>query len=310
MGRGRDTARAVAFGVVWFIITISPTSNTVVLSGILLAERTLYLPSVGLAAATGWLVLRLARERRRVAWAGLTVVVLAGGVRVWTRNPTWYDNATVLTVMIRDYPQSGRSQWVLGDALMGRGQTSQALLAYRAAIDLLGTHYKLVTEVARKLMAEGHYAAAEVLLGFAAEDIPRYPLAHALLALVRAEHADAEGAETYARRSLALEEEDVTRQHLLAWALAAQGRWEEAAATRARAEELGQAFFWQSYVYDAYMHQRAGDTVAVRAALDSAWERTFSEVGRAALDSVRMADFGLETRDPGGEGRQTEGRSP
>lgn len=298
MGRGRDTARAVAFGVVWFIITISPTSNTVVLSGILLAERTLYLPSVGLAAATGWLVVRLARERRRLAWVGLTVVVLAAGVRVWTRNPAWHDNATFFTVLIRDYPQSGRSQWVLGDVLLGRGQTSQALLAYRAAIDLLGTHYKLVTEISRKLMAEGHYRAAEVLLGFAAEDIPSYPLAHALLALVRAEYGDAEGAEANARRALALEE-DGTRRHLLAWALAAQGRWEEAAATRARAEELGRAVFWQSYVYDAYMHQHAGDTVAAHAALDSAWERTFSDVGRAALDSVRMADFGLQSRGSG-----------
>ena len=296
MGRAQNTARALAFGVVWFIITISPTSNTVVLSGILLAERTLYLPSVGLAAATGWLVVRLARERHRLAWAGLAVVVFASSLRVVTRNPTWYDNASVLTVMIRDYPQSGRSQWVLGDVLVGRGQTSQALLAYRAAIDLLGTHYKLITEISRKLMAEGHYRAAEVLLSFAAEDIPRYPLAYSLLALVRAEYGDAEGAEMYARRSLALDEPDVTRHHLLAWALAAQGRWEEAAAARARAEELGQAVFWQAYVYDAYMHQLAGDTAAVRAALDSAWERTYSDVGRETLDSLRVADFGLAAR--------------
>ena len=309
MGRGRDTARAVAFGVVWFMITISPTSNTVVLSGILLAERTLYLPTVGLAAATGWLVLRLARERRTVAWVGLFVVVTASSLRVVTRNPTWYDNATVLTVLIRDYPQSGRSQWVLGDVLMARGQERQALLAYRAAIDLLGTHYKLVTEVSRKLMAEGHYGAAEVLLRFAAEDIPRYPLAHALLALVRAERLDAEGTETYARRSLALEEADVTRQHLLAWALAAQGRMGEARAARARAEELGDAFFWQQYVYEAYVHRQEGDTAAVRAALDSAWVRTFSEVGRSALDSVRVSDFGLPSQEERGPDADAEAPS-
>ncbi|MDX1647956.1 MAG: hypothetical protein R3304_12490 [Longimicrobiales bacterium] len=294
MERGRSTTKAVAFGLVWFLIAIAPTSNTVILSGILLAERTLYLPSVGLAAATGWLVLRLAERRRRLAWAGLTVIVLAAGLRVWTRNPEWYDNATVYTALIRDYPQSGRSQWILGDVLMGRGRESEALLAYRAAIDLLGTHYKLVTEISRKLMAAGHYGAAEVLLGFAAEDIPRYSLAPALLALVRAERGDARGAEEYARRALDLEPQDPTRLHLLAWALAAQGRFAEAREVRRKAEALADAFFWQQYVYEAYAHRQAGDTARMREALDSARVRTFSHVGRRALDSIRVVEFDLE----------------
>ncbi len=47
----RLSSRAVGWGAVWFVITFSPTSNLAFLSGILLAERTLYLPSVGLVAA-------------------------------------------------------------------------------------------------------------------------------------------------------------------------------------------------------------------------------------------------------------------
>lgn len=298
MEGGRNTARTAAFGVVWFMIAISPTSNTLFLSGILLAERTLYLPSVGLAAATGWLVVRLARERKRVAWIGLTVVVLLASVRVWTRNPTWRDTLTVLGQLMEDYPHSGRSQWILGDQFIRQGRASQGLLSYRAAINILDAHYAMTTEISRVLMAEGLYRPADVLLRFAAQDEPDMPLAWSLRALVAAEHGDAEATERFARRSLAIEPADPTRLHLLAWALAAQGRLEEAREARARAEEVGQALFWQQYMYHAHMEWAEGDSAATYAALDSAAARVASELGRATLDSVRVSEFGLEPLPP------------
>jgi tetratricopeptide (TPR) repeat protein len=298
MRAGSDTSRAAAFGVVWFLIAISPISNTIFLSGVLLAERTLYLPSVGLAAATGWLVVRLAQDRPRGAWIALVVALAMSSVRTWTRNPAWYDNGTMMTVMIRDYPQSGRSQWVLGDVLVLRGRVSEGLKSYRAAIDLLGTHYQLVTEISKRLMDEQHYRPAELLLRFAAEESPQYPLAHGLIALIRAEYGDARAAEAAARTSLALWDDDPTRHHVLAWALAAQGRFDEAAAARARGEEQGRAVFWQQYMYGAYVSREAGDSVGAYAAIDTAWTRVNTDVGRASLDSVRVAEFGLEALLP------------
>lgn len=295
MKKGVDTARAAAFGVVWFGITISPISNTLFLSGVLLAERTLYLPSVGLAAATGWLVVRLSRERPRGAWVALVVMLSLGAVRTWIRNPTWYDTQSVMTVMIRDNPHAGRSQWVLGDVLLSRGRVSDGLRSYRAAIDLLGTHYRLMTQIAKHLMEVERYRAAEGLLHFATRDSPRFQLGWGMLALIRAEYGDAEGAERYARESLARVDLDPTRHHLLAWALAAQGRFEEAAAARARGLEQGQALFWQQYLYEAYEHREAGDSAAALLAVDSAWARVATDIGRATLDSVRVAEFGLES---------------
>jgi protein O-mannosyl-transferase len=293
MRKGIDTARAATFGVVWFLITISPLSNMLFLSGVLLAERTLFLPSVGLAAATGWLVVRLARERPKGAWIGLVVVLTMGSIRTWTRNPKWYDNPTMLTVLIGDYPQSGRSQWILGDVLLVRGRVSDGLRSYRVAINLLGTHYQLLTEISKRLLEVERYRAAEGLLRFAARDSPQYPLALGLLALIRAEYGDAVGAERYARESLDREDVDPTRHHLLAWALAAQGRFEDAAPPRARGLEQGGAVFWQQYMYEAYARWEAGDSAAAYAAVDSAWTRVATDIGRAALDSVRVSEFGL-----------------
>ena len=297
MGPGRETGRAASFGIVWFLVAISPTSNTVFLSGVLLAERTLYLPSVGLAAATGWLFVRLARDRRRLAWGALAVCVVASSVRTWTRNPEWRDTDTVFTVLMRDYPYAGRAQWALGDQFMRAGQPSQALRAYAASISLLDTSYQLVTEIARSLINHEFFRGAEGLLRFAVNDAPEFSTAYRLMTASRAEQGDAPGTELWARRALEVqgEESDVARHHLLAWALAAQGRFEEAGRQRQIGDDLARPVFWQGYMYDAYVRWEDGDTVGAYAAIDTAWAAVVSDRGRQAIDSVRVSEFGLET---------------
>jgi hypothetical protein len=297
LGPGSDSSKAASFGVVWFMIAISPTSNTVFLSGVLLAERTLYLPSVGLAAATGWLIVRMAQQRRRVAWGALVVMIVGSSVRTWTRNPAWYDTDTVFTVMMTESPQAGRSQWALGDQFMRSGQTSLALQSYRAAITLLDTSYQLITEIARSMISKEYYQGAERLLAFAMVDEPEYSTAYRLMAASRAEQGDAAGTERWAREAIQIQgnTRDVARHHLLAWSLAAQGRWGEATEERAIGDGLARPLFWQGFMYDAYRHWNDGDTIAAYASIDTAWTSVNSRAGREAIDSVRVTEFGLET---------------
>ncbi len=287
MAPGRDSARAVAFGVVWFIITVSPVSNVLFLSGVLLAERTLYLPSVGFAAVAGWLVIRAARERRLLG-AGLLVLTLTFmSWRTWGRNPTWRDNVTVFGTLIEDYPHSGRSQWILGDLFFQRGKPSQGMVSYRAAINILGPHYQLVTEISKKLIAAKYYDAAERLLLFALREHPEYSLAPALLAVVYSEKGMPEETERYARMAIQLDEDDPVRHHLLAWALTEQGRWGEAVEARRAAIDHGEGDYWQQWVALAYLEAYAGDTVSASVALDSARAKTVTAESRRHVDSLR-----------------------
>jgi tetratricopeptide (TPR) repeat protein len=303
MGPGRDSARATAFGVVWFIITISPVSNVLFLSGVLLAERTLYLPSVGLAAAAGWLLLRIWRERRFVGSALLVGVLGFMSWRTWDRNPTWRDNVTVFGTLIEDYPHSGRSQWVLGDLFFQRGNPRQGMVSYRAAINILGTHYQLMTEISKKLIAEKYYDAAERLLLFALKDHPEYSLAPALLAVVYSEKGMPEETERYARMAIDLDEDDPVRHHLLAWALTEQGRWEEAVEARRGAIEHGEGDYWQQWVALAYLQAYAGDTVSAVVALDSARAKTVGAASRRHVDSLSAELLGARPEVPPGAAR-------
>jgi len=299
LGPGSASARAAAFGVVWFGIAVSPVSNTLFLSGILLAERTLYLPTVGLAAASAWLVLRVARHRPAMATGAVAAFVVLGAARTWQRNPTWKDDEAVFFTLMAEHPQSGRSQWLLGDSFIQLGRQSDALRAYRAAAGLLDSHYGLLTHVATKLMDMGRYESADRLLDVAIGDHPEEPLAYRMRAGLRAELGDAAGAERYARAARRLVEADPLREVILAWALASQGSLDEALEWRTKAEAQIRARFWQGFVTDAYFAERQGDTLGVRVALDSAYAAVGTDIGRRALDSLRVNRFGLAAPEPG-----------
>ncbi|MEQ1856179.1 MAG: hypothetical protein ABL963_06910, partial [Longimicrobiales bacterium] len=294
MAPGSDGVRAAAFGVVWFVIAVSPTSNGFFLTGVVLAERTLYLPSAGLALATGWLVSRLARDRPRVAVGALVIALGLFSVKTWTRTPSWRDNQTFFGTLLEEAPHSGRAQWILGDEFLKAGNVSQGLLSYRLAVNMLGSHYVLMTDIGQRLMEIERWGTAEVLLMRAWRERPQFALAPSLLGWIRAQHGDAPGTERLVRASLALYDQDPTRWHLLAWALAAQGRFDEARTARERAESFPATInFWHPWMYRAYVAREAGDDVGVHVALDSAWAAVATGLGRRSMDSLRGTDFGL-----------------
>lgn len=91
----RRGAPVVSFGLAWCIIALLPVSN-IVPTGIVLAERTLYLPSMGFllaVAALGVLAARKSRwikfNARRVVGVAWLVMALLGFVRSANRNSLW-----------------------------------------------------------------------------------------------------------------------------------------------------------------------------------------------------------------------------
>ncbi|HIF24000.1 MAG TPA: hypothetical protein EYQ27_19335 [Gemmatimonadetes bacterium] len=298
MATGQASSRVAGFGVVWFLITMSPVLNVFFVVGVLLAERTLYLPSVGLAAATGWMMVRLSRDRPRVAAISLLVMLTLAGVRTWTRSPTWASNDAMLNAMVADYPHSGRSQWVLGDALMDIGQTSQALLSYRAAIDLLDSHYQITTDVAQTMMKKELFRGAEGLLLHAWRREPRFALAPGLLAEIYSIWGQPEEAERLSRVALAIDDRDPLRPHIISWSLVSRGRFEDALEVREAALDVyGLQNYWQQWVTLAYLSAHEEDSATAVMAFDAAMAVDLSAVEHALLDSLRVEVLGPPPAD-------------
>jgi hypothetical protein len=139
--RLRRAEPGLAIGLAWTAITLAPVSNVLVPTEILIAERTLYLPSWGamLALASAGAALPW---RPRVRAAVLALLVLAGAARSVARAAVWRDDDRWFAALQRDAPLSYRTLWMLGqDAFAAqRWGTGERYLhaAIAAAPDLPG----------------------------------------------------------------------------------------------------------------------------------------------------------------------------
>jgi tetratricopeptide (TPR) repeat protein len=92
--------KAIFFFIALFFATLLPTSNLVVFVGSIMAERFLYLPSIGFA---GCLVVAIysvcqrlpARWRRAAATAAVTLTCVAFASRTYARNLDWRDEQSL-----------------------------------------------------------------------------------------------------------------------------------------------------------------------------------------------------------------------
>jgi hypothetical protein len=111
VARAWRRAPVVALGFVFFAVAVSPVSNVLFPSGVVIAERTLYLPSVGAAILAGWVVQWALAQAPRPALvlALATTVAAAFAVRTWTRTPIWHDNKAMTLAILTEEPESYRA---------------------------------------------------------------------------------------------------------------------------------------------------------------------------------------------------------
>jgi tetratricopeptide (TPR) repeat protein len=164
--RGRGTA---ALALLWFPLALLPVSNLIIPIGIIVAERTLYLPSLAIAVAVSILAGRLARASmlRAVAGTGLIALVIAlFAARTLIRIPDWRSTDSIFAALLRDRPDSFRAHWHHArlDAVAGRHQA--ALERYVHALDLWPYRPRLVIETTRAAARAGNMTYAR--------DVARY----------------------------------------------------------------------------------------------------------------------------------------
>lgn len=268
-----EPSRALSLGVLWFCVTILPVSNLLFVAGVLLAERTLYLPSVGFCLAAGWVLAALLRRRRVVGTLAAGGVVLLLGVRSWLRTPTWATTQTVAERLVTDHPESARAQWIAADVFRQRGRPGLALRAYRHAVGAVDDDYDLLIRVVRLLMDEERWKDADRIASFAWRRQPDRPSAPVLAAAVRARRADWEGTLEAADAALSMDPSNATMHQLRARALERLGRLDEAVEARRRAIAHGEGDHWDPWLRLARLLARRHDTATARATLDSALTR-------------------------------------
>ena len=100
--------RMYAFFAGFAFVTFVPMSNLLFLTGTIMAERFLYLPSIGVVACVV-LALYAAADRWSVRWCApvaLGVLIVVLGVRTWHRNADWQDDVSLWTSAVQAAPMS------------------------------------------------------------------------------------------------------------------------------------------------------------------------------------------------------------
>jgi protein O-mannosyl-transferase len=239
--RFRRTEPVLALGFAWFIVTISPVSNLVVRSDVLLAERTLYLPSVGLSLVLSAIAARVLSEGgapvRRVTLAAAVVISALLTARTVTRNPTWKDTFTALQTLAREHPESWLSQRTIAINLQQVGDDGAAAEAFEVALALAPDHYQLLVDAAEFYERTGSASRSEELLEQAIELLPGHPVAYRRLAEYRVRRGDGRGAHAVALRGVAAARPDRGLWELLSESYVMKSDLE--AAARARRAAIG-----------------------------------------------------------------------
>lgn len=153
--------RTTAAGLCWSLLALLPVANILFPTGVLVAERTLYLPSAGLAIALGAWVKDL--PNRKVLPI-VALLFLAGGVRTAFRVPVWTSSERVLESVREDSPRSYVApMWTAGDYL-SQHQPEKALQDFRIAAQATTGAPKLLVLGADAAFTLGRQQVADSLL--------------------------------------------------------------------------------------------------------------------------------------------------
>jgi Flp pilus assembly protein TadD len=190
----RKRVPAAAFALLWAGVTLAPVLNARWMASNVLAERYLYLPSVGFCwfAAWGgvslwdWAALHpgFSRSLRPLLAVLVCAISVVGCARIIRRNTVWADDLTLYTETLKDNPEAYIMRHNLGSVYFANSDFSGAEREWTAA--LAGKPDNVVTMDALGMLyaRQGRTAEAEAMYQRAIAAKPLWGQAHANYALL------------------------------------------------------------------------------------------------------------------------------
>jgi len=202
----------MALALLWFPVTVFPVSNLAMTIGVLVAERTLYVPSVALSIAVAGVLARFGASgavlTRRIAWVALGGVILAFSARTLQRTPEWDSTERIFRAQVRDRPDSYRGHWYLGRLERANGNVERAAEHFAEALRLWPYRRGLVLEAATFAIERQRIGEARDLAAFATRQWPTSVEAFRLLAATSLDLGDTVTARVAVRDGLRLDPDD------------------------------------------------------------------------------------------------------
>lgn len=178
-------APVVTFGILWMAVALLPVSNILLPTGIVLAERTLYLASAGFLLAVGGLIEVLLAGRsnprplRRFLTCVCAVLVILGTWRSALRHPDWRNQLYYWAKTVEDAPLSYRAHHAHAQLLWGLGYEGGAIASFHTAMALYPRAWWIHNELANRFRLKGECYPALDLYASSLRINPDQPAARA-----------------------------------------------------------------------------------------------------------------------------------
>ena len=167
--------------IAWVLIAFLPASNLLVPTGQLLAERTLYLPSVGVAMLAAWGIgaayawvrpLGGMLAAQLATGAPLAAVVVGGLLVTYPEVIPWQTNYTLFLHGIEQAPRASRPWQLMGDLYANKGEHTKAIKYLERAHNLEPANDNIVYFYSEQLHAVRAYEGELALLRDATKENP------------------------------------------------------------------------------------------------------------------------------------------
>jgi protein O-mannosyl-transferase len=177
----RRGERRPLVAIAWVAIAFLPASNLLVPTGQLLAERTLYLPSVGVALLVAWGINAVYGFARGMGGAfaaqlatgvPLAAVAIGGLLVTYPEVIPWQTNYTLFLHGIEQSPRASRPWQLMGDLYANKGDHKKAIMYLERAHSLEPANDNVVYFYAEQLHAIGALESELALLRDVAKENP------------------------------------------------------------------------------------------------------------------------------------------
>jgi tetratricopeptide (TPR) repeat protein len=162
--RGLKTKSPVSWAIIFFVLTMSITSNIVFPVGTFMNERFMYLPSLAFCVLVAWVLVEKLPDwqpgwGKTAGMALLALMVLGFGIRSYTRVPAWENEFTLNEAAIKVSTNSARANSYMGYSLYRKGleepnaTTKDSL--FRAALPYVNRALEIYPEYTDAITAKG-----------------------------------------------------------------------------------------------------------------------------------------------------------
>jgi hypothetical protein len=147
----------------WFAVTFAPTSNVLFPIGVIMAERTLFMPSVAVVILFTWVTIEAAQwtpARRGVMSAFVIAAVVFGTIHSAIRTRVWTDNPTLFSTLAVEAPTNFRGLMAVGELMSFGGRWPEADSMYALAMEHYPEHVPARLAYVRELQVHNEYGRA------------------------------------------------------------------------------------------------------------------------------------------------------